>query len=219
MKNMLVISGKENDHVAGLLMTAHLLISLSVFMFIAAVTPGPNNLLLTASGAQYGFRRTLVLMAGIMLGMQTVLYLSAFGVAAILLIYPKLHTAMKIAGSLYLLWLAKKLATAPYQPIDEPQVSKAVTWYQGALLQFINPKAWLMGLGAVGSYSLSGDAYMLSVGVMSIVMVSVNLVAGFIWIGFGAFIGRFLRSRNAWFTFNIVMGLLTAACVPLIWFE
>lgn len=64
-------------------MTAHLLISLSVFMFIAAVTPGPNNLLLTASGAQYGFRRTLVLMAGIMLGMQTVLYLSAFGVAAI----------------------------------------------------------------------------------------------------------------------------------------
>lgn len=75
-----------------------------------------------------------------------------------------------------------------------------------------------MGLGAVGSYSLSGDAYMLSVGVMSIVMVSVNLVAGLSGSD-SVPLSAFSRSRNARFTFNIVMGLLTAACVPLIWLE
>lgn len=118
-------------------MTAHLFISLSVFMFIAAVTPGPNNMLLTASGAQLGFRRTLALMAGIMLGMQTVLYLSAFGVAAILLIYPKLHTAMKIAGSLYLLWLAKNWLPHRIRSLmnrrsvrPSPGIRGAVTVYQ-----------------------------------------------------------------------------------------
>lgn len=101
-----------------------------------------------------------MLLVGIMLGMQSILYLSAFGVAALLLIYPALHLLMKIAGSVYLLWLAWKTASANYAPVKtESNLSRPVTWYQGGLLQFLNPKAWLMGLGAVGSYSLAGDQF------------------------------------------------------------
>ncbi|MBG2914033.1 LysE family translocator [Proteus cibarius] len=201
-------------------MTISLVFSLTIFLFIAAITPGPNNLLLTSSGANVGFKGSLKLMAGIMLGMQCVLLSSAFGVAALLIIYPALHIGLKIIGSAYLLWLAWKTATSSYQRLDIPaKTPQAVSWFQGGLLQFLNPKAWMMGLGAVGSFSLSGDAYFSSVIAISIVMVIVNFVAGIVWILGGTLISLFLQSRRSWFVFNISMGLLTALCVPLIWIE
>ncbi|MBQ0213611.1 LysE family translocator [Proteus vulgaris] len=201
-------------------MTISLIFSLTIFLFIAAITPGPNNLLLTSSGANVGFKGSLKLMAGIMLGMQCVLLSSAFGVAALLIIYPALHIGLKIIGSAYLLWLAWKTATSSYQRLDIPaKTPQAVSWFQGGLLQFLNPKAWMMGLGAVGSFSLSGDAYFSSIIAMSIVMVIVNFVAGIVWILGGTLISLFLQSRRSWFVFNISMGLLTALCVPLIWIE
>ncbi|MEY1230310.1 LysE family translocator [Proteus terrae] len=201
-------------------MTISLVFSLTIFLFIAAITPGPNNLLLTSSGANVGFKGSLKLMAGIMLGMQCVLLSSAFGVAALLIIYPALHIGLKIIGSAYLLWLAWKTATSSYQRLDIPaKTPQVVSWFQGGLLQFLNPKAWMMGLGAVGSFSLSGDAYFSSVIAISIVMVIVNFVAGIVWILGGTLISLFLQSRRSWFVFNISMGLLTALCVPLIWIE
>ncbi|KLU18146.1 MULTISPECIES: LysE family translocator [Proteus] len=201
-------------------MTISLISSLTIFLFIAAITPGPNNLLLTSSGANVGFKGSLKLMAGIMLGMQCVLLSSAFGVATLLIIYPALHVGLKIVGSAYLLWLAWKTAASSYQRLDIPaKTLQAVSWFQGGLLQFLNPKAWMMGLGAVGSFSLSGDAYFSSVITISIVMVIVNFVAGIVWILGGTLISLFLQSRRAWFIFNISMGLLTALCVPLIWIE
>ncbi|MBD2815690.1 LysE family translocator [Xenorhabdus sp. Flor] len=199
-------------------MTASLIFSLSTFMFISAITPGPNNMLLTSSGANFGFRRSLMLLLGIVFGMQTVLLLSAFGIAALLLVYPAIHTGLKVLGSLYLLWLAWKTVTAQYKRLEATQsLGTPIKGYQGWLLQFLNPKAWVMGLGAISSYSLAGDLYLHSILVISVVMLLCNTVTGMIWLILGAMIGRLLKSRTAWFTFNILMGLLTAACVPLIW--
>ncbi|CDG22831.1 putative O-acetylserine/cysteine transport protein (RhtB family) [Xenorhabdus poinarii G6] len=200
-------------------MTASLLFSLSTFMFISAVTPGPNNLLLTSSGANFGLRRSIPLYLGIMLGMQTMLLLSAFGVAALLLLYPAIHTGLKVLGCLYLLWLAWKTAMSHYKRLDTIELTgKPTQIYQGWLLQFLNPKAWLMGLGAVSSYSLPGSLYGYSILAISVVMLISNALAGAIWLVLGSLIGQLLGSRRAWFMFNITMGILTAACVPLIWF-
>ncbi|WFQ79138.1 LysE family translocator [Xenorhabdus sp. SF857] len=200
-------------------MTLSLIFSLSIFMFISAVTPGPNNLLLTSSGANFGIRRSIPLCLGIILGMQTILLLSAFGVAALLLIYPALHTGLKILGCLYLFWLAWKTATSHYKRLDTiTSAGEPIKIYQGWLLQFLNPKTWLMGLGAISSYSLAGELYNYSIFVISIVMLIVNTLAGAIWLVLGSLIGQLLRSRRAWFIFNVAMGVLTAACVPLIWF-
>ncbi|WP_340620183.1 LysE family translocator [Xenorhabdus siamensis] len=199
-------------------MTASLIFSLSTFMFISAITPGPNNMLLTSSGANFGFRRSLILLLGIVFGMQSVLLLSAFGIAALLLVYPTIHTGLKVLGSLYLLWLAWKTVTAQYKRLEAtPSLGTPIKSHQGWLLQFLNPKAWMMGLGAISSYSLTGDLYIHSILVISVVMLLCNTVTGMVWLILGAMIGRLLKSRTAWFTFNIVMGLLTAACVPLIW--
>lgn len=141
-------------------MEPSLFLSMLGFLWVAAITPGPNNLLLTTSGANFGFMRSLWLMVGIMLGMQSILLLVAFGVGSLILVYPSLHLILKILGSLYLLWLAWKVATAAYEKLEtDVAPPQPVRLYQGWLLQFLNPKAWLMALGAVASFSLAGDKY------------------------------------------------------------
>ncbi|CAK9886517.1 MAG: Cysteine/O-acetylserine efflux protein [Candidatus Erwinia impunctatus] len=199
-------------------MELSLFFSMLGFLWVAAITPGPNNMLLTAAGANFGFLRSLWLLFGIMLGMQTMLLMVAFGVGGLILLYPSLHLFLKIAGSLYLLWLAWKIATAAYEKLDtEVTQTTPMPFWQGGILQLINPKAWLMALGAVSSFSLAGDAYQGSVIAISFGMALVNLVAGIVWLGFGTLIGKILRSRRAWLIFNVTMGGLTAACVLLIW--
>ncbi|HGM5491954.1 TPA: LysE family translocator [Serratia fonticola] len=199
-------------------MELSLFLSMLGFLWVAAITPGPNNMLLTTSGANFGFMRSLWLMIGIMLGMQSILVLVAFGVGGLILIYPSLHLVLKILGSLYLLWLAWKVATAAYEKLEtDAPPPKPVRLYQGWLLQFLNPKAWLMALGAVASFSLAGDQYNHSILAIAFGIFAVNIVAGIIWLGFGTVIGRLLRSKKAWIIFNVSMGLLTAACVLLIW--
>lgn len=199
-------------------MELSLFLSMLGFLWVAAITPGPNNMLLTASGANFGFFRTIPLMVGIMIGMQLMLLLVAFGVGGLILLYPSLHLILKVAGSLYLLWLAWKIATAAYEKLETDAAPVApMPFWQGGLLQLINPKAWLMALGAIASFSLAGAGYRHSVLLISVGMFMVNLVAGIIWMGFGAMIGRILRSPRAWKIFNLSMGLLTAACVVLIW--
>ena len=195
-----------------------LFFSMLGFLWVAAITPGPNNMLLTSSGANYGFLRTIPLMIGIMLGMQCILLLVAFGVGSLILLYPALHLILKVAGSAYLLWLAWKIGTATYERLEtDAPPPEPIPFWQGGLLQVINPKAWLMALGAVASFSLAGSQYLHSVVLISIGIALVNIVAGIIWIAFGSLIGTLLRSRRAWTLFNIFMGLLTAACVLLIW--
>jgi len=199
-------------------MELSLFLSMLGFLWVAAITPGPNNMLLTASGANFGFLRSLALLIGIMLGMQVMLLMVAFGVGGLLLLYPSVHLLMKIAGSLYLLWLAWKIGSAKYEKLETDGAPPTpMPFWQGGLLQLVNPKAWLMVLGAVASFSLSGAAYLHSVIAISVGVAIVNLLSGIIWTGFGTLIGRVLRSRRAWTIFNVFMGLLTAACVLLIW--
>lgn len=199
-------------------MELSLFLSMLGFLWVAAVTPGPNNTLLTTAGANFGFLRSLPLIVGIMLGMQLMLLLVAFGVGGLILVYPSLHLFLKIVGSLYLLWLAWKIATAAYEKIELGEAPpRPIPFWQGGLLQLVNPKAWLMALGAVASFSLAGESYRSSIVAIGVGMALVNLVAGVLWLGFGTLIGRLLRSRRAWKIFNLSMGVLTAACVLLIW--
>lgn len=103
-------------------MELNLFLSMLGFLWIIAITPGPNNMLLTNSGVNFGFMCSLWLMIGILLGMQSILLLVAFGVGSLLLVYPSLHLILKILGSLYLLWLAWKVASAAYEKLEIDEV-------------------------------------------------------------------------------------------------
>lgn len=199
-------------------MSFSLYLSIFTFLLIAAVTPGPNNILLTTTAANFGIARALIPMLGIMLGMQVLLLLVASGVGSLIILHPSIHLALKVMGSTYLIWLAWKLGSARFEKLDtETPPAKPVRFYQGCLLQFLNPKAWLMALGSIASFSLVGSQYIPSVIAISLIMIGVNLIASAVWLGFGSLIGRLLSSPASWRAFNVTMGVLTIACVPLVW--
>ncbi len=122
-------------------MELNLFLSMLGFLRVTAITPGPNNMLLTNSGANFGFMRSLWLMIGILLGMQSILLLVAFGVGSLLLVYPSLHLILKILGSLYLLWLACKVSSAAYEKLETDVVPlKPIRLYKDGCCSFSTQK-------------------------------------------------------------------------------
>jgi len=200
-------------------MENNLLFALTLFAFVMSVTPGPNNIMLLSSGAQFGYKRTLPHIAGILIGVALLLTTVLLGFGAIFQFYPALYQVLQVIGCIYLLWLSWKIATAPTdssltnaannsaQPMS---IISAVTF------QFVNPKAWAMGIGSVTTFTIAGEQYLTS----GLWIISCFAVMGFIaislWAGLGVAISRYLTSRNRKKYFNYVMGLLTAATVFLI---
>lgn len=197
------------------------LLPLAGFAWVTCITPGPNNVLLTASGARFGFRRTLPHVVGISAGMGVMLLLVSLGLGALFQQWPIWQTVLRVLGSGYLLWLGYLIArSAPLNaPAAQEEAQQRQPWalHQALLFQFINPKAWLMSISAIGSFTLLGSDYWLSVGLLIGVFCLICLKTCLVWAQFGVQVGRWLRSPRAWQRFNRVMGLLTAACVLMIW--
>jgi threonine/homoserine/homoserine lactone efflux protein len=187
------------------------------FAFSMSATPGPNNMMLTASGANHGFWRTLPHMLGITVGCMALMAGVALGLGALFQQWPVLQTGLKIVGSLYLIWLAWKIASAPPPDTTDPSsVRRPLTFWQAAAFQFANPKAWVMAISGIASFTLTGDAFLSSALVVILLIGMTNLPSIALWAGFGVAIGRILRTATHWRAFNLVMGLLTGACVLMI---
>ncbi|RAR62853.1 MULTISPECIES: LysE family translocator [Halomonadaceae] len=188
-----------------------------LFSISMSATPGPNNMMLTASGANYGFLRTLPHMLGISIGVMVLMGAVALGLGALFERWPPLQQGLKVAGSVYLLWLAYKIATAPPPDQRGPgEDARPLTFWQAAAFQFANPKAWVMAISGIASFTLSGDAFLASAVAVILVMGMTNLPSIALWAGFGVAVGRLMKTRRHWRVFNAVMGLLTAACVLMI---
>ncbi|MGB8712914.1 MAG: LysE family translocator [Onishia taeanensis] len=188
-----------------------------LFAISMSATPGPNNMMLTASGANYGFLRTLPHMLGISIGVMVLMGAVALGLGALFEQWPPLQQGLKVAGSAYLLWLAYKIATAPPPDQRGPgEDARPLTFWQAAAFQFANPKAWVMAISGIASFTLSGDAFLASAVAVILVMGMTNLPSIALWAGFGVAVGRLMKTRRHWRVFNAVMGLLTAACVLMI---
>ncbi len=202
-------------------MGAEWLLPMAGFAWVTCITPGPNNVLLTASGARFGFRRTLPHVLGISAGMGLMLMLVAMGLGALFQQWPLLQTLLRVLGSGYLLWLALLIArAAPLNSAPAPGGAERQTpWaiYQAVLFQFINPKAWLMSISAIGSFTLLGEQYWSSVALLVVIFCLICLKTCLLWAQFGVQVARWLRTPQAWRRFNLAMGLLTAACVVMIW--
>lgn len=193
---------------------------LLTFCVSTSITPGPNNIMVTASGANYGFRQTLPHMFGISLGFAIMVVAMGLGLGAIFQVAPALHQTLKLVGSAYLLYLAWRIATAgrpsPEKAEATSSAGRPFTFLQAAAFQWVNPKAWVIGLGAITAFSsleLSPLANALLIaGTFSLVCFPCTAV----WAGFGTAVGRWLTSHHAYRTFNLAMGVLTALSVLLI---
>jgi len=182
-----------------------LLRALAAFAFVTSITPGPNNLMLMASGANFGFLRSLPHMLGIGIGFTIMIVIVGVGLAQVFDIYPISRTALKVISVIYLLYLAWKIANAA-QPHQAEVAGTPLTFLQAALFQWVNPKAWSMALTAIGAYAasenLSGILW------VAVVFGAINLPCVSTWTVFGQQMRRFLTSPQRLQAYNWAMAAL-----------
>lgn len=192
------------------------LASIVLFSVAMSGTPGPNNMMLTASGARYGYMRTLPHILGILGGCVALFMAIALGLGAVFERYPSVQWGLRLAGSAYLLYLAWRIATAPPPDMDNAGGARPLNAIEAAAFQFANPKAWIMGLTLTASFLPEQGSLLLNALALAILMEIVAFPCVSFWTLFGRTLGNRIRGERAWRIFNGVMGALTAACVILI---
>jgi threonine/homoserine/homoserine lactone efflux protein len=196
------------------MMTLDVLAALAVFAFVTSITPGPNNLMLLASGANFGFRRTIPHMLGVTLGFIVMVMIVGAGLARALDGYPTGQIVLKVLSVGYLLYLAWKFATAaPPRPAED--AGTPMTFVQAAAFQWVNPKALAMALAAVTIYAPSQS--LAAIASVAMVFGAINFPSICVWTGLGQRLQRMLTSSTRLRTFNITMAVvLIASLLPVI---
>ncbi|GAB2788904.1 LysE family translocator [Halomonas shantousis] len=188
----------------------------ALYMISMTITPGPNNVMLTASGANYGFWRTLPHIFGILVGCFVLFTAVALGLGLVFERYPLVQTLLRLVGSVYLLYLAWRIATAPPPDLRRRGEGRPLSFWQAVAFQFANPKAWVMGLTLIAGFLPEGGNPVINALLLAGFAELIALPCISLWAGFGIAIGHWLKSPRAWRVFNGVMGGLTAACVVFI---
>lgn len=187
-------------------MTIETLSALILFAFTTSITPGPNNMMLFASGVNFGFRRTLPHMLGIGAGFLSLLIGVGLGLGALLAALPFAYLCLKIAGGLYLVWIAWKIGTSRVLS-EGGAAEKPMSFLGAAGFQWVNPKAWVMAVTAMATYTDVSN-YTMTVVIVGLVFAAINLPSVSTWAGFGSVLREWLSVpvRLKWF--NITMAVL-----------
>ena len=188
-----------------------------IFALAMGLTPGPNNVMLASSGSRFGIRRTLPHLAGVTLGFPLMLFLVGIGLASVLVASASLQLGMKIVSCAYLLWLAFQIARSTSAGGDGER-GKPLSFLQAAAFQWVNPKAWLMAVGAISAYTAGrGSQLYVQVAIVALITLAVTLFSTLTWTAFGAAIRRWLRSPAALRLFNGAMALaLLISTAPIL---
>lgn len=190
------------------------ILGLVIFATTAAFTPGPNNVMLTSSGATFGFRRTLPHILGIAAGIGCLSIAGGFGLAGLLAAVPQLHLLMKGAAILFLGYLAWRIGTAGRA--DSNKSGRPLTFMQAAAFQMVNPKGVTLLASAIIAYSTGVENIVSDLTVMVPIFVLASLGSACTWCLFGALIGRLLKEDSSLRKFNIAMAmLLVASMAPI----
>jgi len=195
-------------------MTLDAFAALALFAFVSSATPGPNNLMLMASGANFGFRRTVPHMLGISVGFLVLMLGAGIGLVQIFDRFPVVYTLLLVASVAYLLWLAWKIANAaPAQA--QAAKGNPMTFLQAAAFQWVNPKAWTMALTAITVHVADGGTAMLALA--ALVFALVNLPSVSMWTVMGQQMARFLTNPMRLRMFNWSMAaLLVVSLYPVL---
>lgn len=189
--------------------------SLLAFTLVTSLTPGPNLLLVTASGANFGFRRTVPHMLGIIVGFPLMTVAIGLGLGQAFQSLPSLHLALKVAATAYMLYLAYRIATAQGNK-GVPGKARPMTFLEAIAFQWVNPKAWMMAIGAIGAYTTVGGNAVTETLLIALIFGAVSIPGVGAWALFGTAIGRLLQSGPAMRIFNWTMAaLLVASLLPM----
>jgi threonine/homoserine/homoserine lactone efflux protein len=188
-------------------MTAELLLAFIAFAFVTSITPGPNNMMLLASGVNFGVRRSIPHMLGISIGFMVLVAAVGLGLGQVFERVPLLHDVLRYAGAAYLLYLAWKIAQAGTPQGSDTPGARPFTFFQAAAFQWVNPKAWIMAIGAITTYT-PHEGFISNVLLIAALFALVNCPSVGLWTVAGSLLRAWLDNPRALRAFNICMALL-----------
>jgi threonine/homoserine/homoserine lactone efflux protein len=191
------------------------LLALVGFSVVSSVTPGPNNVLLWASGASFGFRATVRHVIGTALGIGAMALVVAAGVGAVFTALPQLALVMKVVASAYLLYLAYQIAGA--RALERRQLAHPLGLLQAAAFQAINPKAWIFALGAITAFRPPTYPVLTGSLLVALIMTVVVVPCAALWAAAGGALSRLMRGDGRPRAVSLALALLLAATVAFVW--
>ena len=197
------------------MLSVDVLLALVVFALVSSLTPGPNNLMLLASGLNFGFKKTLPHMFGVSFGFAVLLLAIGLGVAQLITIFPGFIIALKIVGGGYLTYLAYRIATAVPASGDVSN-RRPMSFWAAVAFQWVNVKAWFMSVGAMAAFTDPAN-FLVTVVLVTLVFTMVNLPSIALWTGFGLGLRRVLQNPRWFRWFNYLMAaLLMLSLIPML---
>jgi threonine/homoserine/homoserine lactone efflux protein len=193
----------------------HNLFSLWLFAIATTFTPGPNNIMIMSSGMNFGVKRTLPMYFGMIIGYPLMIVSVALGLGALFTQYNWLQQGLKIVGSCYMLYLAYKIMVSHSKPTKQ-EIAKPITAVQSFLFQWLNPKAWLIAIGAVSMFSTVASHYLADALVLGSVFLAIGVPNLACWMAGGALLQRLLKDDWHRQLFNYVMGILLIVSIVII---
>lgn len=190
------------------------LLALSAFAFVSSITPGPNNMMLMASGANFGLHRTVPHALGVGLGFMLMILLVGVGLMGLFDLFPALGTILKAVSIAYLLWLAWKIANAAPPETRSGTGGKPMSFVQAMLFQWVNPKAWSMALTAIALYA--PDRNLSAIALVALVFGVINLPSCSTWAVMGTALRGWLSTAGRLRAFNWTMAALLVGSLALL---
>jgi len=190
------------------------LLPLLTYSFVMSSTPGPNNLMLTASGANFGYRRSLPFILGIAAGHGPQIFFTCLGLGALFQNYPLLHQALRIAGAAYLAVLAWRLAGSA---VGQREMQQPLGFWQAVAFQAVNPKGWVKAITVATVFMPGGLAPLPAAALVAAISIAINLPCVSAWALFGVAIRRLLTDPRRRRIFNAIMAAtLLALAIGLV---
>lgn len=182
------------------------LVSLMAFTFVTTITPGPNNIMLLASGINHGVRRSLPHYIGVCFGFLFLVVCVGIGLGALFKQSPLLHQTLQLVGAVYLVYFAWKIASTK-SASSSMEIQRPITFIQAFLFQWVNPKAWIIAIGAIATFTVQSRiaASIAAIAVMYLVM---GLLTMGLWMTLGASLQKILSTGKRRRIFNLFMAIL-----------
>ena len=191
-------------------------LSMSLFWIVAAYTPGPNNVIASYSGFNFGIKKTLPHIFGVTFGFTSLIFLLTIGLVNIFKIYPIIQSSLKYLGTLFLIYLAYKICFSKID--DEKKKENPVTFFDTFLFQFLNPKGVLIGIIIVSTYVEYGENYFIYATQVVFFAFIVSLSSITFWTFVGKYLRKFATNEKFIKWFNYVMSALLLGCIATFYY-
>jgi threonine/homoserine/homoserine lactone efflux protein len=193
-----------------------LILAITLFAFSSGITPGPNNIMLMTSGVNFGIKPSLPHLAGICLGFPCMVLAIGLGLSSVFQAYPVLHLIIKVLGVSYLLYLSWLIANSSNK-MEGKQLSQPFSFLQAAAFQWVNPKGWIMAVGAIATFTVQTADMTPQVLTIATVFLCVAFPCAMVWLSFGVALKRLLKNNRQQKIFNVTMALLLVSSIlPMI---